>query len=224
MDFNFFRKKYRPRAGSPDYWRDYLACFGHAYGRRSPLDEVRFVVFDTEATGLDIRKGHLLSLGAVSVSGWQISLEDSLELYIRQDYAPVEAAIAVHGILPGGRQGSLSEEEAVIRFLAYCRHAVLVGHHIDFDAGLINKSLYKMTGGKLLNKRLDTAALALRLAGPGQVRQQGAFSLDNLCRQYHIPMSDRHTAAGDAFITAILFLKLLARLEKRGVRTLGRLL
>ncbi|HKK78702.1 MAG TPA: hypothetical protein VJ933_03695, partial [Phaeodactylibacter sp.] len=79
-------------------------------------------------------------------------------------------------------------------------------------------------GVKLKNKGVDTAVLARRLANHPQLAKRGAFGLDQLCQDYHIPMSDRHTAAGDAYITAILLMKMLRRLEKRGVRTLGDLL
>ena len=38
-------------------------------------------------------------------------------------------------------------------------------------------------------------------------------SLDEICDIYKIRKSDRHTASGDAFITALLFLKLKKKLE-----------
>ena len=136
-----------------------------------------------------------------------------------------EEAIEVHGILPNERHYNLSEAEAVQRFLAFCQDAVLVGHHVSFDLAMVNNALKRMGGKKLLNKQVDTIDLARRIAGPElAVYRQGAFGLDALCQQYRIPLSDRHTAAGDAYITAVLLMKLLSRLEKRGVDTLGQLL
>jgi DNA polymerase-3 subunit epsilon len=34
------------------------------------------------------------------------------------------------------------------------------------------------------------------------------FELDDLCRRFDITMHDRHTASGDAFLTAQVFLRL----------------
>jgi DNA polymerase-3 subunit epsilon len=52
----------------------------------------------------------------------------------------------------------------------------------------------------------------------------GTYSLDELCIRYGIEMDDRHTAAGDAFLTAQLFLKLLKLAEKKGIRNFKDLL
>ncbi|MCB9301076.1 MAG: 3'-5' exonuclease [Lewinellaceae bacterium] len=223
MIFDFFKNKNRAKPGDPEFWKGYLASFEHDYRKNTPIRELRFVVFDTETTGLDVRKDHILSLGAVSVNNWQIDLSDSLECYVRQAYQANGESVEVHGILPNGRKETVDEGYAIRRFISYCQNAVLVGHHVNFDVAMVNKVLKGLTGRKLLNKQVDTAVLARRLAGDSQVYKQGTFGLDSLCQQYHIPMSDRHTAAGDAYITAILLLKLLARLEKRGVRTLGQL-
>jgi DNA polymerase-3 subunit epsilon len=38
------------------------------------------------------------------------------------------------------------------------------------------------------------------------------FSLEELCVAYNIPVSDRNSAAEDAYKTALLFLKLKSRL------------
>jgi DNA polymerase-3 subunit epsilon len=41
---------------------------------------------------------------------------------------------------------------------------------------------------------------------------------------YGIEVPDRHTAAGDALATALLFQRLLKKAERRGIVTLGDLL
>jgi DNA polymerase III epsilon subunit-like protein len=49
------------------------------------------------------------------------------------------------------------------------------------------------------------------------------FSLDALCEFFDVAPHDRHTAGGDAFITALIFLKLLRVAEKFGRGALGPL-
>lgn len=42
------------------------------------------------------------------------------------------------------------------------------------------------------------------------------YSLDEISKELKISVKDRHTAAGDAFITAIAFLKIISKLNKDG--------
>jgi len=45
-----------------------------------------------------------------------------------------------------------------------------------------------------------------------------------LCGVYNIPVENRHTALGDAYMTALLLQHILEGLKKRGVKTAGKLL
>jgi DNA polymerase III epsilon subunit-like protein len=47
------------------------------------------------------------------------------------------------------------------------------------------------------------------------------FTLDALCTMFGVIPHDRHTAAGDAFITAQVFLRLLRLASRFGRGTLG---
>ena len=49
------------------------------------------------------------------------------------------------------------------------------------------------------------------------------FTLDALCDLFGVIPHDRHTAGGDAFITAQVFLRLLRLATRFGRRTLSRL-
>ena len=57
---------------------------------------------------------------------------------------------------------------------------------------------------------------------PENTRIEG-FSLDHLCQRFGVVPHDRHTAAGDAFITAQVFQRLLRLARKAGRDTLGAL-
>lgn len=225
MIFNWVTKILGTSRDHPEFWRQYLASFDGTLGNRTPIEEIGFVVFDTETTGLDSRKDRILSIGAVKVQNWQIDLRQSLDCYVQQSYQPVGETIEVHGILPGTHnEYNIDEIEAVKQFVGYCHNSILVGHHVAFDISMVNQVLKGMIGQRLVNKRLDTAALAVRVSEKKDYEQPGTYGLDTLCKKYKIPMSDRHTAAGDAFITAVLLMKLLARLKSRGVKTMGDLL
>lgn len=221
----FRRKSSQDPEEQPSFWRDYLLAFKPGFDPKCPIQEAGFVVFDTETTGLDPSRDQLLAIGAIPVRNWRIQVADAFECTITPNQNAAGASIPIHGILPKIHPDNLPETEAVKQFIRLAGNQILVGHHIGFDVAMINKSLQPLTGGKLKNKMLDTGHLARRVNPvSGPLYPSSPADLDELCRQYHIRPSDRHTAAGDAMITATLFLKLLARLRNRGVHTIGDLL
>lgn len=189
----------------------------------TPLGRVRFVVLDTETTGLDPRKDRLVTIGAVAVEGGSIVMEDSFEALLRLEYNT--SAVTVHGVTREQSLEGMEEPEALARFAEYLRDGVIVGHHIGHDIETMNAGYARHFGTRLENRSLDTMDLTLHLerdgafAGREQIR---SFSLDSLCELFGVLPHDRHTAAGDAFITAQVFLRLLKLAARHGRTTLGR--
>jgi DNA polymerase-3 subunit epsilon len=118
----------------------------------------------------------------------------------------------------------LEEEEALAQLLAYFGNAVIVGHHVGFDIALINHACRRLFDIQLHNKAIDTAQLSILLAQDGALPEMTDFSLDSLLRVLGIEPHDRHTAAGDAFLTALAFQRLLRVARHVGRLTLAQLM
>lgn len=203
--------------------RAYLEQVESRMPKHTRLRDIPFAVIDTEATGLDAGRSGILTIGGYRLKGMEIDLSTSLHAVInREDYQP-GSDIRVHGIMSRHVQSGIPEKEALERLLAFVGGRIIVGHHIAFDIRLINRALRNTFGIRLGNRTLDTGQLASRVEKPVLDRADPE-SLDALCSRYRIPPLARHTAAGDAYVTALLFLKLLGRLEKRGVDTWRKLL
>jgi DNA polymerase-3 subunit epsilon len=121
----------------------------------------------------------------------------------------------------------MEEREALQAFLSFLGDGVIVGHHIGFDIEILNCAYERHFEIKLLNRWLDAMDLTLHLKDSGAFghdRELGGFSLDALCAFFGVAPRDRHTAGGDAFITALIFLRLLRLARKSGRTRLGDLL
>lgn len=190
----------------PIFWKDYSKKFKQKQPKS--IENTRFVVFDTETTGLDIANDKILSIGAISIFNNVIDVSDSFEIYIKQNEFKAET-VEIHGILKEGKLAKLPETDAMEQFINYIGNAVLVAHHTAFDIEMINAALKRLELPKLKNKTIDTGILYKKLEG----KNDSHFNLDVLCKEFNIPKHDRHTAAGDAFITALLFLKIISKLK-----------
>ncbi len=176
-----------------------------ASGAPPPAARLRWVVLDVETSGLDQDNDRLMSIGAVAVHGDRIVLADSLELTIRQPSASATHNILVHGIGAEAQLAGLDPGQACGRFLDYAGQAPLVAFHAAFDRGFLARAARAFLGVPIDNPWLDLAELAPALH-PGT----GARALDDWLAHFGIPVEARHSAAGDALATAMLFLKLLS--------------
>lgn len=184
---------------------------------KGDIDSTRFVVLDTETTGFDYEKDRILCIGAIVLQNYRIPIQESLEVYIQQDHYNNSTA-QIHGILKASVLDRPNELEGLQQFLDYLGDSIIVAHHTFFDLTMINKALERNGLPKLKNKSLDTAHLYKKtlLYSPLLVRKE-SYTLDELADKFDISKKDRHTAMGDAYITAIAFLKILNKLKvKKG--------
>ena len=217
-------------AAWPPPLRDYMSK-KRRVSRNMALTEVRFVVFDTETTGLDLSKNRLLSIAGVGMTGLEVQIDDAFEVMVAQSDVGGANAAVIHGLVSKDLVGGLAPDEAVARFLSFAGDAVLVAHHAAFDVRMLQKAIAEHRGAKVWSPAIDTAKLAQRVevspmtsSQSAGVEQSGAYQLDSLVERYGIDIPERHTAAGDALATALLFQRLLKKAQHRGILTLGNLL
>lgn len=187
------------------------------------INTTRFVVLDTETTGFDYENDRILCIGAIVLQNNRISIQDSFEIFIEQEHYN-QATAQIHGILKDFVLDRPKELEALEQFLAFLGDSIIIAHHTKFDVTMINKALERNELPKLKNRTLDTAVLykkTLIVSNLLEVREN--YTLDDLADKFDISKKDRHTAMGDAYITAIAFLKILKKLREKKEITLKEL-
>jgi DNA polymerase-3 subunit epsilon len=202
----------------------YRASFASTWTDTTAVDEVRFVVLDSETTGLNPRVDRIVTIGAAAVQGGEILLEDSFDALL--EVAENTPAVTVHGVTRDEARGGMAEPEALAAFLEYLRDGVIVGHHIGHDIATLDAACERWWSFSTTNRSLDTMDLTLHLerdgafAGRPPIRH---FTLDALCEMFGIIPYDRHTASGDTFLTAQIFLRLLKLAARHGRTRLAQL-
>lgn len=219
---NLFRSK------DPAYYNDFYINYTKSYKKPNLNAEIasqEFVVFDTETTGLDPQNSKILSIGAIKCDYQNMYVHDVMSIFLKQEVLHTEDAVAIHGIVSRD-DNNINESIAIKMFYDFVGQSILVGHHVHFDILMIENAAKKHGGGKLLNQSLDTSYIAKRIDNPYHPLSQSPnkYTLDALCTRYGIEMKARHTADGDAYLTALLFMKLLNQLDKKGIKTVKDLI
>ena len=185
-----------------------------------PANSYRYVVVDVETTGVDLRRDRMVSIAAVRVFEGRILLGQIFNEMVNPGREIPRASIKVHGIYPGRVAQARTGEEVFSDFLDFLGDDILVAHCAAFDLNFFNKMMKRRYGFRLQNLVLDTEKLYreivfLPLQPPSRAaRFQSGYSLDAIADHFAIEIQDRHTAMGDALATAMIFQRMLARLNK----------
>ena len=183
----------------PEFWKNYISKFDEKSSR--------FVVLSTETSGLSPTKDVILTIGAFAVVNDSILIGDSFETTLLQ-YKFFHDNGLMNEFMVESKMKKLSEPEAIQSLIEFIGNSIIVGHHVDFDVEIINQALERMECGRLKNEALDIDVMHRKLLDINDKQ----FSLDELSKIYNVPISDRNSAAEDAYKTALLFLKLKSRL------------
>tara|TARA_R110002012_G_scaffold283304_1_gene473522 strand:+ start:45620 stop:46279 length:660 start_codon:yes stop_codon:yes gene_type:complete len=217
--FKFFKNN---SPNVPDFWIVYANAFKTSIPE--DIDSNTFIVLDTETTGFDYTEDRMLSIGAVTVYQQTIAVNKGFEIYIKQEVYGKEAA-KIHGILKHGTIPKVSELDALKMLLSYIGNKTIIAHHAIFDINMINNALARHHLPALKNKYADTSQLYKKtLLKSNLITKKEHYSLDELADKFNISKKDRHTAMGDAYITAILFLKIRSKLKEKKIHKLKNLL
>jgi DNA polymerase-3 subunit epsilon len=186
---------------------------GHVIEER---DDARWVVLDTETSGLDPQRDHLLAIGAVAVDAQGIRLGDSFEVVLQNPGVGAPDNVVVHGIGHDAQRAGVPVAGALASFAAYVGDAPCIGFHVEFDRAVLARAFATVAAGPLPARWLDLEPLAATLSShPGA---SSARSLDDWLAVFAIDVAERHNAASDALATAELLLRLRALAEAQGVR------
>jgi len=182
----------------------------------------RYVVFDLETTGLNLRHDRVVSVGAFGVVEGRVRLGDMFNELVNPGADISPTSIKVHGIVPDMVAEARPVWEVFDDFLAFLGVDILVAHHAIFDLHFIDRAMRERHGFPLQNLVLDTVAMCRAIVFRPHPYPYGinldnrTYSLDALAKHFGIEIQQRHTALGDALATAMIFQRVLARLQKRG--------
>ncbi|MCL6611380.1 MAG: 3'-5' exonuclease [Peptococcaceae bacterium] len=178
------------------------------------LREMKLVVLDTETTGLKPQAGdEIISVGACLVRDGKV-LPQVFHRLVNPGRPIPPFITELTGISDEMVAGEEDFCTVMADFLDFLQDSVIIGHSIDFDINFMNYKL-KPYSVRINNFHVDTGMLS-RALNP----QWKIHTLDSILSNLGIDPEGRHTALGDALLTARVFLKFFEHFEDLRVLTL----
>ncbi|MBL8443502.1 MAG: DNA polymerase III subunit epsilon, partial [Zoogloeaceae bacterium] len=123
-------------------------------------------------------------------------------------------SIPIHGIQPEMLVGKPTIDKVLPAFHAFAADTILIAHNAAFDMRFLQLK-EKMTGLRFDNPVLDTLLLSAVLHP-----NQESHRLEAIVERLNLKIVGRHTALGDAIVTAEVFIKMIPLLADIGIHTL----
>jgi DNA polymerase-3 subunit epsilon len=179
------------------------------------LSELSYTVFDTETTGLNPSEGdEIIQIGAARCVNGKLLKQECFEQLVNPGRLIPAAGIPIHGITQDMVRGKPDITEVLPAFYNFAQDSVLVAHNAAFDMKFLQLQ-EKNTGLVFNHPVLDTLLLSA-VVHPNQESHQ----LEAIAERLNVTVLGRHTALGDAMVTAEVWLRLIPLLQAMGITTL----
>jgi DNA polymerase-3 subunit epsilon len=181
------------------------------------LVDLVYTVFDTETTGLNPSQGdEIIQIGAARIVNSKLLRQECFEQLVDPKRPIPAASIPIHGIQPEMVLGQPTIDQVLPAFHAFAQDTVLVAHNAAFDMRFLQ--LKEEQAGVVFDHPVLDTLLLSALIHPNQ----DSHRLEALAERFNVTVIGRHTALGDAMVTAEVFVKLIPMLAEKGIHTLGQ--
>ncbi|MCC7271829.1 MAG: 3'-5' exonuclease [Alphaproteobacteria bacterium] len=182
----------------------------------TPLARLPVAVIDLETTGLDPMRDRAVSVAGVRIHGDRLYGAVTLDRLVRPDVPIPRTATAIHGIADATVADAPTVAAVLPEVAEFVAGCVVVGHNIGFDLAVLAAEA-RRTGVAWGTPPSLCLLQLVDVLEPGWTN----LDLDSLAAHFAVPVTGRHTALGDALVTAELYIRLLPRLAAAGVATWG---
>ena len=167
---------------------------------------MRYIVLDTETTGLDPDDGHkIIEIGCIEIINRKVT-DNTFHKYINPLREIDIEASKVHGLTASNLSDKPLFNDIYDEFVSYISSSPLIIHNAPFDMGFLKKEFNNIeTKNNFINNEIIDSLKLARKISPGKKN-----TLDALCDRYSVDNSDRsyHGALLDARLLAHVYLKL----------------
>lgn len=207
----------------PEFIQRYRDQTSRSVPRRIPIEELRLVALDTECSGFSVGRDRLLTVSVIEIGLNYIQLDTCVEWLVYQPNIVANKATEIHGILPSEILEGIPEKQMLTELIPRISGTIVVGHQIWFDANMLNEAFRRNFGVPFRNPTIDVGVMAMNELQPfrrsGYINQRPP-TLEDLCAHFGLPLCDRHTAEGDAYLAAQIFLLMCGHIRQRKGRIL----
>jgi len=162
----------------------------------------RFIVLDTETTGLEVEQGHrIIEIGALLLEDRK-KTDDHFHVYLNPERLIDEEAQKVHGISNKDLIDKPKFSDIANEFLEFINNSTLIIHNAPFDLGFLNNELNLISSSYPKLEEIcevEDSLVIAREKYPGQRNSLDAltkrFDINNYDRTYHGAMLDTNILA-----------------------------
>ena len=208
------REGFKPIYGMEGYVVNDIDLLGeNLYGSEEISIDTDVVVVDLETTGFSPLTEEIIEIAAVRITNGQIA--DKFHTFVRPSKVIPEHISTLTGIDDLMVKDADTIENILPEFLEFIGNSIIVAHSAQFDLGFIEESAIR-SDIPFNYRSIDTVTLS-RLIWPKLKRH----SLDALMGICSVSADNRHRAIDDAVATAKVYLKMIEKLKKKGLKTIG---
>ncbi|MCL8210829.1 DNA polymerase III PolC-type [Spiroplasma sp. JKS002671] len=176
---------------------------------KDQIDDVEYLVFDLETTGLSVNFHEIIEFGYVVIKNGEIVEQNTI--LIKPETLVGKHIEELTNITNEMLIGKPSLKEVIFDIKTIVGNRVLVAHNANFDIGFLKVAFQKFDLPVLTNPVIDTLQLS-RILKPGLK----SYRLGKVCTVYSVKYDGEtaHRADYDANVLAQVFLKMLKNIKE----------